>query len=48
MNAKLNISSRPFWDINMEELDPENHKEFIVTTYLPFYGNDELKVVIDT
>lgn len=30
MNAKLNISSRPFWDINMEELDPENHKEFII------------------
>ncbi len=30
MNTKLNISSRPFWDINMEELDPEKHKEFII------------------
>lgn len=30
MDNSLNISSRAFWDIRMDELDPLAHKEFII------------------
>lgn len=46
MKKSLNISSRAFWDINMNDLDPSAHKEFIIRRIFEYGKWDDVKAVI--